>query len=68
MKDFNEFIRYSQDHISEIQYDTINHLKNEWNPELSLSQADVELVSQIASHLNYSFLRQYHHWLHEDET
>ena len=67
MKNFSDFLVYKSDHISEVQYDTIAPMKDEWNAGLTLSQADIELITKISTHTCVALLRQYHNWLYSDE-
>lgn len=63
MKDYNDFIAYFSEHISEVAYDTMNTLRNEWKPTLTLSQDDIALVTKISQQNTLAVLRQYHAWL-----
>lgn len=66
MKNYNDFLSFLSGKTSEITYDTVSALKDEWKPTLTLSQDDIILITKIA-HLNcLAILRQYHDWLHQD--
>lgn len=59
--DFNDFLSYASEHIPEMQYDTSQKLRAETG--FTLSQADIEVVTQISFQMACSLLRQYHAWL-----
>ena len=63
--DFNDFILYMNDHIEEVTYDTVNALRNEWKPTLTLSQDDISLVTKISQQNVLAILRLYHKWTKE---
>ena len=66
MKDFNEFILRVHENANEIRYDTVNQLRNEWNPGITLSQEDISLITKINQQNTLALLRQYHAWISED--
>lgn len=61
--DFNDFLDYTVKHEDEIRRDVVSHLKNAYNDNLTLSQADIQLIAEISVQTNYAVLRQYHEWL-----
>lgn len=67
MKDFNDFMAYFNEHISEVSYDTLDSLRNEWKPTLTLSQDDVALVTKISQRNTLAILRQYHAWMNQSQ-
>lgn len=62
MKDFNEFISYTSQHIDEIKYDIVKQFKILQVKNDSLTQSDIDLVQKIAYHTVLALLRQYHDW------
>ena len=66
MKPYYEFTEYVAEHISEISYDTISSLRNEWKPGLTLSQDDITLVARISQQNCLALLRAYHNWVSEE--
>lgn len=63
MKQFYQFQEYMAEHVPEIVYDTVSSLKEEWSPELTLSQQDIMLVTKIAQQNCLAVLRAYHDWI-----
>lgn len=63
--DYNEFLQYAKEHTSEMQYDIVSTMGDAWNEGLTLSQSDIQLITQISIKTNYAVLRQYHNWLLE---
>ena len=66
-KPFYEFSDYISEHISEIIYDTVSSLGNEWKPGLTLSQADITLITKISQQNCLAVLRAYHNWISKVE-
>lgn len=67
MGDFNDFILYVNDNVSELTYDTLATIKNEYKPTLTLSQDDITLVTKIVHNHTMSLFRQYHAWLKKSQ-
>lgn len=61
--DFNAFLEFAKEHNDEMTSEIIIRLGNAYNDGITLSQADIQLISEIAVHSNYAVLRQYHKWL-----
>lgn len=66
MKEFYEFEQYLQEHSSELLYDTMSKLRDEWNPDLTLSQVDITLITKICHYHTLALLRAYHAWQEEN--
>ena len=66
-KPFYEFEEYCADHVRELAYDTAHDLQNEWNENLTLSQADITLITKIAQKSSMAILRAYHNWNAENQ-
>lgn len=63
MRDFNDFMSYLSEHISEVSYDTARALQDGRTPGLTLSQEDVALVMEISQQGALAILQQYHAWM-----
>lgn len=63
MEDFNDFMSYFSEHISEVSYDTVQIFKRKQFTGITLSQDDVALVTEIAQQNTLAIFRQYHAWM-----
>lgn len=61
--DYDDFLDYTVEHEDEIRREVVSHFKNAYNENLTLSQADIQLIAEISVQTNYAILRQYHEWL-----
>lgn len=63
MNKFCDFEKNVNEHAQELAYDTASLLTSEWKPELTLSQADITLITKISQNGCLALMRQYHNWL-----
>lgn len=61
--DFNAFLKFVAEHNEEMTREIAIRMGNAYNDGITLSQADIQLITEIAVHSNYAVLRQYHEWL-----
>lgn len=61
--DFNAFLKFAAEHNEEMTREIAIRMGNAYSDGITLSQADIQLITEIAVHSNYAVLRQYHEWL-----
>ena len=67
MKEFYQFEEFLAEHASELAYDTVSSLQNEWKPGLTLSEEDIALITKISQRNCLAVLREYHAWLSQQQ-
>lgn len=67
MKEFYRFQEYLAEHASELAYDTVDSLREEWSPGLTLSAEDITLITKISQQNCLAVLREYHAWLSQQQ-
>ena len=67
MKEFNDFLAYYQDHISEVAYDASRPLWGIADDAPAFIVNSAEIISQIAQESCLAVLRQYHEWLEQQQ-
>lgn len=61
--DYDGFMMYASMHNEDITKDIVKTMGDSWNEEITLSEADLALVSKISVLSVKAVLRQYHEWV-----
>lgn len=61
--DYSDFLKYACDHTEEMKYDTSRISFPQSLDNITLSEEDISLITQICQKNAYAVLNQYHNWL-----